>query len=166
MVYTERAPRRQQFHVAQPCNNQTAPLSVHKFGGYHEKTCYKNKDKLTILESNAAWVPWICPRAENSTDVKAINNNVGERGGEWGKQVGAWMKSHKLEVGITFIWPQHATATLSMIDNDACAILTTVFARSFLALKIITFLGFITDLWYIIINCAHNHLSKLDSICA
>ena len=42
-----------------------------------------------------------------------------------------------------------------------------VFARSFLALKIFTFLGFITYYWwYIIINCVHNHLSKLDSICA
>ena len=45
--------------------------------------------------------------------------------GGWGGSVKKYLVLN-FPILTTFIWPQHATATLSMIDSDACAILTCV----------------------------------------
>ena len=58
MVYTELAPRRQQFHVAPAM----PALEVHHFGGYSKKTRYTKP--VTHVEPDASAVS-LLKRAEN-----------------------------------------------------------------------------------------------------
>ena len=67
MVYTELAPRRQQFHVAPAM----PALSVHHFGGYSE-TRYKKL--VTPVDSHASAVSLL--ESEDWRYIKAINNNI------------------------------------------------------------------------------------------
>ena len=69
MVYTELAPRRQQFHVAQATQQPESVISTYTTSVDLKNTRYK-KDTVTHSESHATCAQWVCSRAENSAVEK------------------------------------------------------------------------------------------------
>ena len=69
MVYTELAPRRQQFHVA-PAMQQSRSATSTPLPWKYKLTRYK-KDTVTLSESHETCAQWVCSRAENSAIFKS-----------------------------------------------------------------------------------------------
>ena len=74
MVYSELAPRRQQFHVA-PCSHATTTQRCQYTTSVDKKNTRYKRTQSRIKESHATCARWVWWSADNSAIKKAINNS-------------------------------------------------------------------------------------------